>query len=60
MSGKPPEVMLPVAMKLVGPLHGEYKLLEFGYAYNWKYFQGGENYEIFINRIKSINLHSDN
>jgi amidase len=37
---KNPNVKLPVACQLVGPMHGENKILEFGYAYekayNWK------------------------
>lgn len=33
MSGKNSELLLPVSVQLVGPLHGEEKVLEVGYAF---------------------------
>lgn len=39
MNGDDPSIRLPVAAQLVGPLHGEQKILEFAYAlersYDW-------------------------
>ncbi|KAH8895260.1 putative amidase [Thozetella sp. PMI_491] len=37
MSGTNRDIKLPVALQLIGPLHGESKLLEFGYAYEKAY-----------------------
>jgi amidase len=37
MSGENPDVFLPTSIQIVGPLHGEKKILQVGYAYEQTY-----------------------
>jgi hypothetical protein len=67
LSGADVNIMLPVSMQIVGPLHGEDKILKVGYAYekmfDWRKEWGKRKRvgcSILNNLLRAVDRETDN